>query len=423
MVAKVVLAVFVLLFLMASCDLLSSDDGREVSAESGVGGDTTNPSNAGVSSRFVESFAYSGSDAQALGTSWDVYKAQGTPAYPTIGDAAGWGEAIAYGAGVYVIVGGSATSPQGDFGTIYWSADAVNWTNATPSRNSQFNDIVWTGERFIAVGLDGIVAESTDGRSWQSYWIAGFPTFEVNLKSVAVSPDRVVIGGFGGLVYDRARTSTGAWSATRFEHPGTLNLIGPSFQEVAWDGWEFLLGGHHSLGTPIPVLWWSRTGVRTDWFIVEFLEGSFWQPPVGLDARRSVVSLARFGGDATGVTLASLDGGAVNQSFGTNKGVFYSDDWGGSWNRITGIDGSILVFDAIAPGPGRVVAASDAGTLYYSDDGRVWTAVTTPAATGDASLPLRDLIYAPDTETAGSFLFIGFKRGTRPEIWISAAGS
>ncbi len=411
---------FAAFFLTVSCDLLSSDDENEISAEGGVGGDTTNPSNAGVSSQFVESFAYSGSGARTLGTSWDVYD-EGDNI--TIEAAAGWGEAIAYGAGVYVIVGGSATSPQGDFGTIYFSEDAVSWTDATPSLNSQFNDIVWTGDRFIAVGLDGIVAESTDGRSWQSYWIAGFPTFEVNLKSIAVSPDRIVIGAFGGLVYDRPHTSTGTWFATRFEHPGTRNLIGPSFQEIAWDGWEFLLGGHHSLGTPIPVLWWSQSGVRTDWFIVEFLEGSFWQPPIGMGAQRSIVSLARFGGDENGVTIASLDGGAVNQSFGVNKGVYYSNDWGGTWNDITGVDGSTLVFDAIAPGPGRVVAASDAGTLYYSDDGRAWTAVTAPAGTGDASLPLRDLIYAPDTLNANEFLFIGFKRGLRPEIWISAITS
>ena len=68
--------------------------------------------------------------------------------------------AVAYGAGVYVIVGA---------GGIFSTTDpAIAGTNRVASGTATFNHIIWDGARFIAVGAAGAYYTSSDGITWTS---------------------------------------------------------------------------------------------------------------------------------------------------------------------------------------------------------------------------------------------------------------
>lgn len=76
--------------------------------------------------------------------------------------------AIAYGNGRYIAVGGS--------GQIAYSSNGSDWTLPTisfdpePAYGPEFTDVCWDGNKFVATavgGYDGFIYTSTDGLSWQ----------------------------------------------------------------------------------------------------------------------------------------------------------------------------------------------------------------------------------------------------------------
>lgn len=87
------------------------------------------------------------------------------PATPTAGN--WWG--VAYGAGVYVMVGNGNS-----LGQIAYSSDGITWTRATsgvPSTNVALYAVTYANSRFVVVG-NGVCYTSTDGIAWTSRTIA-----------------------------------------------------------------------------------------------------------------------------------------------------------------------------------------------------------------------------------------------------------
>lgn len=74
---------------------------------------------------------------------------------------------VAYGADLFVGVGGRSTFSHGSWGWIETSVDGVSWVDRTPSEfeNVALYDIAWGSEGFVLSG-DGDVATSPDGVNW-----------------------------------------------------------------------------------------------------------------------------------------------------------------------------------------------------------------------------------------------------------------
>jgi prepilin-type N-terminal cleavage/methylation domain-containing protein len=71
---------------------------------------------------------------------------------------------VAYGGGLYVLVGGNYTEQP-----ILTSADGVTWTPRTISPATGFREVVYGGGKFVAISADNKFYVSSDGIAWSSY--------------------------------------------------------------------------------------------------------------------------------------------------------------------------------------------------------------------------------------------------------------
>ena len=80
--------------------------------------------------------------------------------------------AIAYGNGMFVIVGSDTNDNGKGHPLIIYSEDGTNWNTGDIIINGTEHplyDIVWTGEKFIAVGGANTIYSSFDGKSWNKF--------------------------------------------------------------------------------------------------------------------------------------------------------------------------------------------------------------------------------------------------------------
>lgn len=101
---------------------------------------------------------------------------------------------IAYGNGIYMIVGGK--------GAIYTSPDAKQWTEQNGVTGVNLNGIVYNKyhNAFYAVGDNGKMFKSADGVYWEDYKELNQA---INLYTISVLPDgNEVIGGSDGSIFE-----------------------------------------------------------------------------------------------------------------------------------------------------------------------------------------------------------------------------
>ena len=80
--------------------------------------------------------------------------------------------AIAYGNGMFVIVGSDTNDNEKGHPLIIYSKDGANWNIGdiiTDGTGYPLYDIVWTGEKFMAIGGANTIYSSTDGKSWSRF--------------------------------------------------------------------------------------------------------------------------------------------------------------------------------------------------------------------------------------------------------------
>lgn len=86
----------------------------------------------------------------------------------------------------------------GDGGIVYSSTDGHRWTVQRDSAsNDALSDIIWTGERFIAVGWNSALIYSPDAINWTYVGIG----ISAHLYGVAASDSLVIAVGSSGKVY------------------------------------------------------------------------------------------------------------------------------------------------------------------------------------------------------------------------------
>jgi hypothetical protein len=147
----------------------------------------------------------------------------------------GYINGIAYGAGVFVAVGGYDTSTPANGGHTAWSPDGITWTgvNTSPLLNNSADDwlngVAFGSGKFVSVGgLDagtGKALYSTDGKNWSASGPLGF-TNGYKANAVAAGGGLfVAVSGSGQAAWSRDGVTWTATAATTFGAGEYINGI------------------------------------------------------------------------------------------------------------------------------------------------------------------------------------------------------
>ena len=287
---------------------------------------------------------------------------------------------VAWGGERFVAVAGWPDS------IVLHSADGQRWQHASVGSDSDanrygsnrygrrgLNDVVWAGDRFVAVGAT--IASSADGDRWQELLLP----LEGTLNAVAWNGQDLVAVGDGGTIIRRRYGDR--WPTV--VDSGTSEPL----NDVVWGGERFVAVGNRGV-------------------IVHSDDGDHWRPA----SRPAVPVRIAQPDEREGVTYYGFRGVAWNGE------RFVAVGWGGGGNRVGTVvhsrdgdrwelaaDHDFLTaehFEAVAWNGRRFVAVSSFdGTTMYSADGDRWETAS-ESATFDA---LRDVAWGN-----GRFVAVGW---------------
>ena len=105
-------------------------------------------------------------------------------------------ENVAYGAGKYVVVGGTSHLPPGrSTADLATSADLKTWSAQKWEQFGCLRSVVWDGSQFIAVGDRGTMLISPDGVTWQQQTGLTAQMSKDDLQAIVYDGKRYVVGG------------------------------------------------------------------------------------------------------------------------------------------------------------------------------------------------------------------------------------
>lgn len=135
---------------------------------------------------------------------------------------------IAFGNGIFVAVGTASGGPP--LRTIMTSTDGVNWTlRDTPSAIAGLDTVTYGGGKFVAIGNFGRMTESTDGINWT---YSGYLPY-AGWKSVSYGNGLYVAVGSGGARYGVVTSPDGVNWTIREGQDG-------SWSSVVYGGGKFV---------------------------------------------------------------------------------------------------------------------------------------------------------------------------------------
>ncbi|MEJ2619466.1 MAG: hypothetical protein P8163_04240 [Candidatus Thiodiazotropha sp.] len=309
----------------------------------------------------------------------------------------------------------------GEQGTIARSMDGINWSQVQVSANGLelFYGIEWTGERFVAVGMDGtggITLISPNGTQWSEAsvpsvsgsfaGIGAWPTDVVwtgNL-AVAVGTNGLILSSSDGRIWevqDSGTTDNFArviWTGSRFIAMGISPLIYTSEDGATWTP-------HDSTSDVVPLFGAAWTGSRV---ITVGAAGVMLSSNDGLTWQRDSYSVTdmrlndvAWNGDRYvavgygGVILTSDDGTVwTKQEFEANSelrriiwtgnqflavgnsGTIVSSSDGVNWSAHQIGQDVFMKLNDIAWSGTQFVAVGDHDSILTSHDGVSWTVVS-----------------------------------------------
>ena len=266
--------------------------------------------------------------------------------------------------------------------------------SAAPTRvtGAHLEAVAWGGERFVAVGDDGLIVHSTDGDRWQEasgsvHLEAGrqyeFPVLE-RLYGIAWGDGRyVAVGNLGTIVHG---DDGDQWNkAGDFPERATY----ASIFDVTWDGERFVAVGVYVLHSSDGERWGATSYSTLEWGVLFDVVWSGTRYVAIGDIGAIVYSDDgdRWLGASGSAAARDLRGVAWNAerfvAVGVEGTIVHSRD-GERWEFATG---SLqcpeeLLNDVVWNGD-RFVAVGSLGTIVYSDDGDHWVRASVSAAAGD----------------------------------------
>ena len=381
----------------------------------------------------------------------ETWSGVGIPAGPSL-------TAVSYGAGLFVAAGASRR--------LLTSPDGVAWTDRTssvPFVFSAFRAVTWTGSRFVAVGVGGILS-SPDAASWirvhtigqdavatnGAIVVAARPsgfstspsgdvwTSQPSAPTPGVAPGAFALS-FGGGRFVAAgsngalRISSDGVSWTDVTLPGSRLLASVAhgnarFCAVGWDGGASVSAdGLSWVNGPASTLYRAHEVIWTGIRFVAVGQGAagfsaIATSPDCIAWTSSSVSLPPGAFSVYFDAVASSGGRLVTAGAQVDAGIVArpvlatSVDGGASWVIVpSGVDSAEGALWGVAHGGGRWVAA---GSNYQpgtealattSTDGLTWTALV--AAGFEANQVVDSVVHTPDG-------FVASGSG----IWTSADG-
>lgn len=263
---------------------------------------------------------------------------------------------LTYGGGRYIAV--TPENSAGSCGAIVSSEDAARWVvqQAGSVRHSFDAQAVAYGKgRFVAVGSDGDVLISTDGRGWHPVALPG------------------PLGSAPPLAAETRR-------ALLCDPPE--GRTGYRFNGIAFGGGRFVAVGEDgvTLTSADGESWTLRTAAKvlTSLLDVAFVDGRFY----GLGSTGEIALSADGSAWTTqtphpGLVLTGIAHGAgrtVIVGEGADGAVILTSSAGG-WNTVTRGLSRCTALRAAAFGNGRFVALGDHDTILVSADAASWTAI------------------------------------------------
>lgn len=280
---------------------------------------------------------------------------------------AGRGYAVAYGAGKFVAVKSST-------GFVYYSSDGVTWStvNCMPSASASWGNIIYADGKFIALaGYSTMGAYSTDGLTWTAITLpvsAGWKKVAYgNGKFVAVAEGSAnALYSTDGINWVKtSMPSSGNWrtvvyGAGKFVAPmATKDVVAISHDGITWST-STITGlvdaeGNDASGTVLGAL--KHTGIQTFEAEMNFnYSNSYSQPiPIEIGFEPDIFSLARkypssgywnYGGFDT---LSQFWGGNTMNAFDSGLGMSFTRTRTGVIIQASGnyantrIDGAYIV--------------------------------------------------------------------------------
>lgn len=265
-------------------------------------------------------------------------------------------------------------------GSYYISADGLNWAAYTTPAGYSFNDMIWDGAKYIAVGTFGTVLTSPDGAAWTQ--VSG-PSNAAALNSPALNSavQFIVWNGsqFIATTYGSAMVGSGtSWNTAplsqelfflTFVNDKTYAIVGGGLQTLyTTDGINWNTSTLPSQFTSISgdgasqVVAWQGIGTNSQVSISND-DGATWtvQAESGIAPRKLIR--------------------AQNQYVGINQyDVLQSTD-GINWNSVTLItNGSVApgspALDDIVYGNGKYLVLANDGQVFTSPDAARWSKST-----------------------------------------------
>jgi hypothetical protein len=287
----------------------------------------------------------------------------------TFGSASLLARKVAYGNGVWVVVADSGVSQTNPGQIVYSEDNGMTWNAATtnPSSTHIFN-VIFGGDKFVAVGRQGGIFYSTDGKDWTQATKASGSNFS-NIYGLAYSGSRFVLTTAEGRI-GYSDNGTSGWTQVTAGTDDTQSQFASNqqIQGAAYGNGKFVVGG--TAGR----MAYSDNGVT--WTAIE----------EGTEEDQSQIS-----GDTSVVIVNIAYGGPVGEekfvAVSTKGQMAWSED-GIVWNKITPSTFDINTdrsFRFVTWGGGRFLAGGGpvsttpaGGFMVESFDGVTWTRVTLP---------------------------------------------
>jgi hypothetical protein len=259
---------------------------------------------------------------------------------------------------------------------------ASTWTAVTASTFGEANisAIAWGNNKFVAVGLGGKIATSSDGITWTEVTISfsGDPNDYIRGIAWGSNGDTVnkfvAVGDKGGMVSSDDGTT---WTAVTANTFGTENILG-----IAWGDNKFVAVGAQGK------MAYSPDG--TDWTAVS-------------DSRFANFNIRGIAWGDNKFVAVGLSGKMAYSSNGTTWTAVSDSTFGTGVNYILGI-----AWGSNGDTVNKFVAVGAQGKMAHSSDGINWTAVTATASTFGTSNDIRGIAWGSNGSTVNKFVAVGF---------------
>ncbi len=256
---------------------------------------------------------------------------------------------IAYGAGLFVAVGGG--------GMIRTSANGTSWAPQVSGTTNEFKAVAFANGIFVAVATGGKIATSPDGITWTQRTSGT----AVALNGIAFGNSKWVACGDGGLIL--VSTDNGVnWSP----RPTPIGFT-DKMTAAAYGNSRFVLVGGATAGVAFTSLdgdtWTaSLTGSPTTHTSLAFGKGNFLAP--------SSAGIYMSAAGSGGWRATAAKGSTFGASFGLNNFLAVGTNYtasslsGEAWDDHSAIAG---IFTSVGVGPSFALAGGTSGSLARSN--------------------------------------------------------